>query len=81
METRETQRISPRPLGLGWIRIHDPQCTNAPCDCADRGALIYECLAPVIGDCVSCDGYVLHAEDAPHCPTCARLLRCGQKEL
>ena len=32
------------------------------------------------GDCVSCDGYVLSAEDAPHCPTCARLTREGTEK-
>lgn len=30
-----------------------------------------------LGDCVSCDGYVLSASEFPHCPTCARLQREG----
>lgn len=30
------------------------------------------------GDCVSCDGYILDASEAPHCPTCARLRREGK---
>jgi hypothetical protein len=25
-----------------------------------------------IADCVSCDGYVLNASEAPYCPSCAR---------
>lgn len=31
-----------------------------------------------LGDCVSCDGYVLDPLEKPHCPTCARLLREGK---
>lgn len=31
-----------------------------------------------LGDCVSCDGYVLTESDTPHCPTCARLIREGK---
>ncbi len=28
-----------------------------------------------LGDCVSCDGYVLSEAETPYCPTCARLKR------
>ena len=31
-----------------------------------------------LGDCVSCDGYILEASEFPHCPTCARLVREGK---
>lgn len=77
----EIQRIVPRVITRGWQRIHDPQCTNAPCDCASRGSLVYERIADVFGDCIGCDGYILAAlEDHPYCQSCARLKREG-KEL
>ncbi len=48
---------------------------------ADDYATAERLLSPVctLGDCVSCDGYVILESDAPHCPTCARLIREGQK--
>lgn len=39
------ERIAPRD-GVGFKRIHDPQCTNNPCDCAERGSLVYEHIVP-----------------------------------
>lgn len=31
-----------------------------------------------LGDCTTCDGYILAASEAPYCPTCARLQREGK---
>lgn len=62
---------------------HDFQvCTEPACVLLKRLAplaglgVTTTCLS--YGDCVSCDGYVLNQNEAPHCPTCARLLREGK---
>jgi hypothetical protein len=32
--------------------------------------IVRGCVA--VGDCLTCDGYVLDTREAPYCPTCAR---------
>lgn len=32
---------------------------------------------PTLGDCQTCDGYILNPAEAPYCPSCARVKRAS----
>lgn len=37
-------------------------------------------MPAVLGDCLTCDGYVINESEAPYCPSCTRQRRLAAKD-